>query len=250
MTRLALAVEMRFWRVPTDWTIRTEQLRGELAACPSIRADAESAIVEVDGFELRRKFLQMRHTPESAIAFLSEVGVWSAYEDPTGPVSVPVEAVAANGSVPLNIAFRSRLFHGRALPIFLSELWREQTMWLEGLRNISRLKEQFGPPPGITARPIERLRYAAETKFFNEMPLHIEWRKGGPFAAINTLTATEMLIAATHVDLLCGAKFANCKRKDCGIPYPVTSRHKRKYCSWDCGHIVAVRNSRKPKKGR
>ena len=48
-------------------------------------------------------------------------------------------------------------------------------------------------------------------------------------------------------DLLRKVKFAVCKRKDCGTRFPLETRHKRKYCSWYCGHIESVRKGRKLK---
>ncbi len=48
-------------------------------------------------------------------------------------------------------------------------------------------------------------------------------------------------------DLLRKVKFAVCKRKDCETTFSLETRHKRKYCSWYCGHIESVRKGRKLK---
>ena len=44
-----------------------------------------------------------------------------------------------------------------------------------------------------------------------------------------------------------GTTFGWCARADCGQFFQHTSRHARKYCSPECAHLVAVRNSRKKK---
>jgi hypothetical protein len=69
------------------------------------------------------------------------------------------------------------------------------------------------------------------------------WRSDGGAAlvAFNTL---EALLATVHVDQLRGARFKFCARPDCRRPFDLTSRHKRKYCSDECGHLMAVRAAR------
>jgi RNA polymerase-binding transcription factor DksA len=82
----------------------------------------------------------------------------------------------------------------------------------------------------------------------NEFPMHIEWRRNGAFAVVETITGLEMLVATTHLDLLRHADFKICARADCAIPFPRLSGHKRIYCSIECAHVVAQRALRERKK--
>ena len=36
-----------------------------------------------------------------------------------------------------------------------------------------------------------------------------------------------------------------CARPDCGKEFPVTSKHKRRYCTQYCGHLESIRRNRK-----
>lgn len=78
-------------------------------------------------------------------------------------------------------------------------------------------------------------------------PLSItfEWESEAPRAVIRESTALGAIIATIQIDKLAGAEFKVCARPDCkNPPFKVEARHKI-FCSADCGHLVAVRNSRK-----
>ncbi len=75
----------------------------------------------------------------------------------------------------------------------------------------------------------------------NEFPMHIEWKRNGPFAVVETMTGWEMLVATTHLDLLRHANFKSCARVDCGLPFPRLSDHKKIYCDPECAYVVAQR---------
>jgi hypothetical protein len=49
-------------------------------------------------------------------------------------------------------------------------------------------------------------------------------------------------------DLFEEAKFKTCTRPDCRQPFKVESNHDKRFCSRACGHIEAVRRSRKAAK--
>jgi hypothetical protein len=82
----------------------------------------------------------------------------------------------------------------------------------------------------------------------NELPMHIEWKRGGAFGVVETITGWEMLVATIHLDLLRHADFKSCARADCGIPFPRLSGHNQIYCSPECAHVVAQRALRRRKK--
>jgi len=80
-----------------------------------------------------------------------------------------------------------------------------------------------------------------------KLPLAISFEWGGeiPAARIISRSALESMIATVQLDKLQGAAFRLCARPDCiNPPFRVEARQKI-YCSSDCAHLVAVRNSRK-----
>ena len=102
--------------------------------------------------------------------------------------------------------------------------------------------------PAPSAKSIQKLFFALQTAKMNELPLHLEWKRGGAFAVVETITGWEMLVATTHLDLLRHADFKNCARADCAIPFPRLSGHNQIYCGPECAHVVAQRELRKRKK--
>ena len=75
--------------------------------------------------------------------------------------------------------------------------------------------------------------------------VRFEWNSDAPIARITTNSSLEAIIATIWVDALQGAEFRTCARSDCkNPPFRVEARQKI-YCSPDCAHLVAVRNSRK-----
>jgi hypothetical protein len=70
-------------------------------------------------------------------------------------------------------------------------------------------------------------------------------------AVIKTYDVLGALLATVYVDHLRDARFGFCARKDCRKLFERTSKHKRKYCDYDCAHLEAVRRGRlKAKKKR
>lgn len=77
-------------------------------------------------------------------------------------------------------------------------------------------------------------------------PLKIafDWAGETPQAVIFAQTALDAIIATIQIDKLTGAEFRVCSRHDCkSPPFRVEARQKI-FCSSDCAHLVAVRNSR------
>jgi hypothetical protein len=78
-------------------------------------------------------------------------------------------------------------------------------------------------------------------------PLRIlfDWSGNVPLAKVVLPDSLTAIIATIQVDALQGAEFRVCARHDCkSAPFRIEARHKI-YCSTDCAHLVAVRNSRK-----
>jgi hypothetical protein len=58
----------------------------------------------------------------------------------------------------------------------------------------------------------------------------------------------ESMILTVFLDRLRGDKYRECARADCDAVFRRETRHKRKFCSWYCGHLVSVRNNRAARK--
>ena len=80
-------------------------------------------------------------------------------------------------------------------------------------------------------------------------------RSGYPNFRIRTYFCHAAISATVTFDLLGRVRFKRCSRPDCRYPFPITSRHRRKYCTQYCAHLESVRRTRKltasrEKKGR
>jgi len=238
--KITLPIEIAFLRIPTEWTLEKDK-QGRWWAVPAVTQVTPAKVTEIDGWGLRRRFLRLKPGDwKAALRLLQEVGVWRAEPDPRASLEERNKLVSG--------AFGGRPFNGVAVSVLLSDLWRQQQWWLKILRDPRALKIKFGRPPAPGTKSIEKLSFALQTLRLNELPMHFEWKGGGPFAVMETITCWEMLVATTHLDLLRHADFKSCAREDCAIPFPRLSGHNQIYCSPECAHVVAQRALRKRKK--
>jgi hypothetical protein len=238
--RIRLLVEIAFLRIPTEWSLEQDN-QGHWLAVPAVSQATSAKILEIDGWGLRRRFLRLKPgDQEGALEFLRGVGVWQAESAPAASLE--------EGNKLVSGAFGARAFNGRALSVPLDDFWRNQQWWRKTLRAPAALKARYGPPPGPSAKSIQKLHFALQTARMNELPLHIEWKRGGAFAVVETITGWEMMVATTHLDLLRHAVFKICARADCTIPFARASGHNQIYCSPECAHVVAQRALRERKK--
>jgi hypothetical protein len=239
-----LSSKAHFLRIPTRWSIGLDTPRNQLLVVPEVSQDIDSQTASIDGWGLRDRFFRLgfdEPDEPSVLRFLNDVGVWAA-------ISEPRVSKASAGKTLLGGAFGSRSFIGRTFPLLLTDLKHEQDFWRRLLTDRVALRARFGTAPGPGTSPAKRAEFALESQHYNEMPLRIEWRSGMPTGVVETITGREMLIATIHLDLLRGARFQVCKRPDCSIPFSIEARHRRKYCTWYCGHIESVRKARKGEK--
>jgi hypothetical protein len=238
--KVQLSVEISFLRIPTEWSLE-QDTQGRWVAVPAVSQATSVKVSEIDGWGLRRRFLRLKPGDrEAALQFLQGVGVWRAQSAPGASLE--------EGNALVSGAFGARAFNGRAISVPLHDLLRQQQWWLKTLRDPAALKARFGTPPAPSAKSIQKLFSALQTATMNELPMHIEWKRGGAFAVVETITGWEMLVATIHLDLLRHADFKSCARADCGIPFPRLSGHNQIYCSPECAHVVAQRALRKRKK--
>lgn len=120
---------------------------------------------------------------------------------------------------------------------FLNEWGRWNSESFVEFSEISRLQQAIR----------EAVTNSPDGWFASEYALPSVWRRCPEFPYFSMLTdkveaAVRMTVTA---DLLDKAKFKTCARPDCGQPFKVESSHDRKFCSRSCGHVEAVRRSRK-----
>lgn len=238
--RVQLAVEFVFRRIPIGWSLEKDT-QGRLVAVPAVPQVRSVKLSTIDGWDLRRRFLRLKpRDRKAAFQFLQEVGVWHVEPDP--------KASLEKGNKLLSGAFGARVFNGWVLPVLLDDFLRGQQGWLKTLRDPQALKKRFGAPPGESANSGQKLSFGLQTATLNQMPMHIEWRRGGALGVIETITGREIMVATTHLGMLHDVHFRNCARADCRIPFPRLSDHKQIYCSTECAHVMAQRELRKRRK--
>lgn len=133
---------------------------------------------------------------------------------------------------------------GRFILYSLKDELHNFSEWQELIRQLIKTKPKDWEKPctSYSSDMWRIVKYSQKYGFdFDYRDLHPH---GTVFAGL-TLTA---ILATVHIDHLRGAKFKFCARKDCGRPYEITSRHRRKFCSMYCAHFTGVRRSRAKKK--
>jgi hypothetical protein len=81
-------------------------------------------------------------------------------------------------------------------------------------------------------------------KLFAPLPITFKWDEKTPLAIVWKRKSLDAIIATIQLDKLQGSSFKICARTDCkNAPFKAETRHKM-YCSPECAHLVAVRNSR------
>jgi hypothetical protein len=245
LARFPISIQIRFLRVPTQWTVRESQWGWTLV--PEIDQDMERKISTLDEpWAIRNDFLRLKHTEEAALKFLTKIGIWNAVEDHHA-------TKASCGKMLLAGYFGHQLFFGRATFVPLEEFWARQAWWKNLLSDPNRLLAEFSPPsPAINGAPFEKAKFAANATAVNTLRLHIDWQQRKrrqadgnvttamePQGIVQPFTFHDLLVATAHVDLLTGAQIQICEC--CGIPF--TGR-ERKFCCWYCGHLQSVRRGR------
>ena len=116
------------------------------------------------------------------------------------------------------------------------------------------LKEAMVSPPSQWPSLSSKFGNLNVQRLFEPLPVRF---RGIPFPAIKVSAAEPLraMISTIQLDALSGSQFRYCARNDCTAPpFELESRHERIYCSPECAHLVAVRNSRakvkKPKNAK
>jgi hypothetical protein len=76
-------------------------------------------------------------------------------------------------------------------------------------------------------------------------------RTGGDSEAIVRVGGVfPSMLATVQFKLAQGSAFRTCARKDCRLPFEITSKHKRRFCSQYCAHLTSLRKRRQTMRKR
>ena len=256
-----MRVNVRYFRVPTEWSSRrlewqysnywpttiglwepidicspnytlVPRTKYKRTAYGTLTDWAEELPIELDPFKLRTEFFKLDLCDAHAVQeFLNKMGAWhlSAGGEPGAPQSLV--------SSPIGFRWVNALSFGTS-PAKMSkerEYWRNKLLLLRD--NPTKARQEFGPP-----KDVSDTIHAGD---FNNLPFHIEWRHETPQGVIDPICFTELMRVCYHVDLMTGQIPQICARHDCGNPY--TGRQK-KYCTPECANVEANRALRRRKR--
>ena len=185
-----------------------------------------------DGWELVRRYLSVKSTAEQSILdFLIENGQFGA---PEGSITSPSVKTVPRRIWSLPVTDR---YHNKSVPnpsVWISEFFssREFAMIQDYVRRILITGNPTLPspwPPGYS-RPYE---------------IGFGDSHSGSRAHVLVSGTYRSILATVQFKLAQGAKFRICARKDCRLPFEITSRHSRRFCTQYCAHITSLRQRRK-----
>jgi hypothetical protein len=184
-----------------------------------------------DGWELVRRYLSVKPTDkESVLEFLKECGEFKA---PEGSIKSPTVETVPRRIWDLPVMDR----HGKPVPkpqVRISESFSPQefAMIQDYVRRmvITRNLTLPTPWPGRQAWPYE---------------IAFGRSRSGSRAHVLVTGTYRSILATVQFKLAQGAKFRICSRKDCRLPFEITSRHTRRFCTQYCAHITSLRQRRK-----
>jgi hypothetical protein len=179
---------------------------------------SESALKNIDlgeGWELVRRYLTVRAEDEhSILEFLVAHGWFQSPE----------------GSWRTEHAKDKQLPHGKVL---LERFSRQGfAMVQDYVRRMLITGNPTLPTPWLSRSTPEYKIAFAETR-------------SGPRAEVLVDRTFPSILATIQFKLVQGATFRTCSRRDCRLPFEVTSCHKRRFCTQYCAHLTSLRRRRK-----
>jgi len=255
-----IALHLKAARIPIQWTVRESMspeirdIDGRVIAetttenvfWPQVQKtkwnDVELTEIE-DALDLRAQLFHIFNwnwTEQAVLAFLNRAGAWRIVDD--GDETTWTAGTFAT------VAYGHREAVGiRVVPITLDEMRRETAYWyrlLCALSNPSKLRAAFRQAPKSDSRPHDRFMFGIDTHFFNTLPVSLEWHGKDPYAVIEAITASELLVAAAWTDVVRRAPKSKSARD---VATRFTWPRKKKHCRWECGHLDAVKRHKRAK---
>ena len=253
----AIALDIHAGRIPVHWTARDHQVEEvrdvegrvltkggtERVFWPEVETtkSGDTAMQEIeDPSDFRAALfhaLNTKWSESAALSILNRVGAWQIWTEDGGEREWQKGGFA-------RIAYRHRSeIMVRVLPVELESMQRSTQYWYDLLSSPdkpkdARLKAALRQPPRADATPAELHFFALDAKFTNTLPVSLEWGGWGPRAVIETICASELLVAAAWADAAGGITSQVCQRCLTRFSSPRT----KKYCRGECGHAEAVMN--------
>lgn len=172
-----------------------------------------------DGWELVRKYLSIVPQDEqSVVEFLTATG---KFHPPSGSVN---SRMVDELELPRN-----------AVPVYMvleSFSLQEFAMIQDYVRRMLASGNPTLPTPW---RPMG----------FEPYEIAFAGARSGSQAHVLVSDTFPSILATVQFKLAQGARFRTCARKDCRLPFEVTSRHARRFCSQYCAHITSLRQRRR-----
>jgi hypothetical protein len=234
MAQINTPIRLRFLRIPTKWELRVikgetrrEDTLNAFGYCKTQNALNRARAVELDAWGFRDDFFALAENDnEALLTLLEKGGKWGQTKE-----EAPGTDALNLGSDEANQHYRK----GNPCPLFVSDVWLFREALKRCLQNKSAFKETYAPllkqpGTGFHGRGVE-------------FPFCLELTN----VVLGVVTVSdiyEALLATVFFDVARGIRFKTCARKDCGKPFPIESRHKKKYCKWYCAHFEAVRRKR------
>ncbi len=185
-----------------------------------------------DGWELVRRYLSVKPTDkESVLEFLKECGEFKA---PEGSIKSPNVETVPRRIWDLPVMDR----HGKPVP--KPQVWVSESFSPQEFETIQDYVRRMV----ITRNPT--LPTPWTVKYFDR-PYEIAFgsSRSGSRAHVLVRGTYRSILATVQFKIAQGAKFRICARKDCRLPFEITSRHTRRFCTQYCAHITSLRQRRK-----
>lgn len=209
-------VPLRFHLGSSELTWKTERRKDTTLFIGMCRTGIALPHISLgDGWELTRRFLSLNgEAPQSVLAFLN-----------------------AGGRFGLPSALQKLSFAREVRSVGRGEMMLEafSTRDLHTIQDYLRRMLKSGKP--ALPRP------------WGDNPKRYEIAFGqstfGAEARVIVSDIFPSMLATVQFKLAQGARFRNCARKDCKLPFEITSRHERRFCSQYCAHITSLRRRRR-----
>jgi hypothetical protein len=233
---LDLPIHCQFLAAPVRWEVIKPQR--DTGGYYDLRCHLKrhAKATTIDPWQERAEFLRLpldpshprfHRAPERLIEFLNRVGVW---EQPSFIDRRLEGTVLSTGHVVYGQPMRDLSFFWETQMLLEDLMNDESSLFREGYLR-SKRPQNWAEAEGIAERQ-------------DIFSLTFDWGKRVPRPTITTVCFWNAVLLTLQIDLVKGTRFRTCARPDCGIPYPITNRHKRKYCSQYCGHIESLRRKR------
>jgi hypothetical protein len=205
ITNVTLPISLRCRAIAGVWE-EFEDFEGQKTAW-EFTPKPRADRIELDPWIVRAEFLELKHTERGALErFLKRTGAFCWIDE-----------------------YR---------PLTEDEIWTFQQILREALSK-PRVANELPPDPFSFVRVIRR--YIREY----ELEIAVQFRDTALIGLMDQMKTFDAMLSTVIIDRLRDRRFKICQRSECDKIYELTSDHKRKYCSYVCAHLVAVRSARK-----